>query len=108
MVQNIISWLGETTNPGESEQYALKNTISVTPNRPILVCIVEAIIETAELQDGQTSLSLYDHIDTDALNEIISTSKSKKSDIEVRFTFNDLLIIVRSDNTISIYELLNL
>ncbi|WP_435158988.1 HalOD1 output domain-containing protein [Haladaptatus sp. DFWS20] len=53
---------------------------------------------------AQTTLSLYEYVNPDALEDIIKASASKKSDVEVRFTVEDYLVTVRSDNTILIYE----
>ncbi len=53
---------------------------------------------------GQTTLSLYEYVNPDALEDIIAASASKKSDVEVRFTVEDYLVTVRSDHTILIYE----
>ena len=39
-----------------------------------------------------------------AVNDLLAASSSKKSDVKVRFTVEDYLVTVRSNNTILIYE----
>ncbi|WP_435157488.1 HalOD1 output domain-containing protein [Haladaptatus sp. DFWS20] len=53
---------------------------------------------------GQTTLSLYEYVNPDALEDIIEASASKQSDVEVRFTVKGYLVTVRSNNTVLIYE----
>ncbi|WP_438267394.1 HalOD1 output domain-containing protein [Haladaptatus halobius] len=53
---------------------------------------------------GQTTLTLYEYVNPDALEDIVTASAEKKSDVEVRFTVVDYLVTVRSNNTILIYE----
>ncbi len=107
MTLETTNWFGsvaEAPNSRASTQYALSNTVPITPNQSVAVGIVEAVVETIEPQEGQTSLNLYEHVNPDALKEIIDTSATKKSDVEIRFTFEDHLIVVRSNDTILIYE----
>ncbi|WP_076433347.1 HalOD1 output domain-containing protein [Haladaptatus litoreus] len=52
----------------------------------------------------QTTLSLYEYMNPDALEDIIEASASKQSDVEVRFTIEDYLVTVRSNHTVLIYE----
>lgn len=107
MAPETTSWFGATTEPPNSRastQYALSTTVPITPGQSVAVGIVKAVVETIEPQGGQTSLNLYEHVNPDALKEIIDTSATKKSDVEVRFTFEDHLIVVRSNDTILIYE----
>ncbi|WP_227380941.1 HalOD1 output domain-containing protein [Haladaptatus halobius] len=69
----------------------------------LVVGVVEALVEVIEPAGGQTTLSLYEYVNPDALKDIITASAEKKSDVEVRFTVEDYLVTVRSDNTILIY-----
>ncbi|WP_227380245.1 HalOD1 output domain-containing protein [Haladaptatus halobius] len=73
-------------------------------NSELVVDVVNALVEVIEPAAGQTTLSLYEHVNLDALEDIITASAEKKSDVEVRFTVEDYLVTVRSDNTILIYE----
>jgi hypothetical protein len=107
MPAKTTTWFGNTTEPPNSRsspQYALTNTVPVPSDQSVLVSLVEVVVETIESQDGQTSLNLYVYVNPYALEEIIDASATKKSDVEVRFTFDDHLIVVRSNNTILIYE----
>ena len=104
------SWFGSTRNhtaPNPPPQYALvaSETIDFDSSTSELVAgVVEALIDVIEPAGGQITLSLYEYVDPDALEDIITASASKKSDVEVRFTVEDYLVTVRSDNTILIYE----
>ncbi|ODR80834.1 hypothetical protein BG842_02355 [Haladaptatus sp. W1] len=105
-----IGWFGSTTEhsgPSSPPQYALvaSETIDFDSSTSELVAgVVEALIDVIEPTGGQTTLSLYEYVDPDALEDIIKASASKKSDVEVRFTVEDYLVTVRSDNTVLIYE----
>ncbi len=61
-------------------------------------------MDVIEPTAGQITLSLYEYVNPDALEEIIEASASKQSDVAVRFTVEDYLVTVRSDNTVLIYE----
>jgi len=107
MAPETTNWFENTTkspNSRASTQYALSNTVPITPEQSVAVGVVEAVVETIEPLGGQTSLNLYEHVNPDALKEIIDASATKKSDVEVRFTFEDHLIVLRSNDTILIYE----
>ncbi|MCO8244886.1 MULTISPECIES: HalOD1 output domain-containing protein [unclassified Haladaptatus] len=108
MAPETTNWFGSATESSNSrasaQQYSLSTTISITPDKSVAVGIVEAVVETLEPQGGQASLSLYEHVNPDALKEIIDTSATKKSDVEVRFTFEEHLIVVRSNDTVLVYE----
>ncbi|WP_227380205.1 HalOD1 output domain-containing protein [Haladaptatus halobius] len=66
--------------------------------------VVEAVVDVTTQVGGQTSLRLYEHVNPDALEDIITASSEKQSDVEVRFTIEEYLVIVRSTNTILIHE----
>ncbi|WP_231188925.1 HalOD1 output domain-containing protein [Haladaptatus sp. DYF46] len=107
MGPETTSWFestAESPNSRTSTEYALSHTVSITSNQSVAVEVINAIVETIEPQRKQTSLNLYEHVNPDALKEIIDTSTTKKSDVEVRFTFEDHLIAVRSNDTIRIYK----
>jgi hypothetical protein len=43
-------------------------------------------------------------VNPDALEDIVTASTMKKSDVKVRFTVEEYLVTVRSDNIILIYK----
>ncbi|WP_435156243.1 HalOD1 output domain-containing protein [Haladaptatus sp. DFWS20] len=103
------SWFGSTTkHTGSSPpQYTLvaSETIDLESSSSELVTsVVDAVINMIESADGQTTLSLYEYVNPDALEDILEASASKRSDVEVRFTVEGYLVAVRSNNTILIYE----
>ncbi|WP_266082911.1 HalOD1 output domain-containing protein [Haladaptatus caseinilyticus] len=110
MRTKTTGWFGSTTEhsgPSPPLQYTL--VASETINREvsgseIVTGIVDVLIDVIEPISGQTTLSLYEYVNPDALEDIITASASKKSDVEVRFTVEGYLVIVRSDNTVLIYE----
>ena len=91
-------------DPTDPPQYALIATRSIDPDQSVTVSLIETLVETLKPPDGQTSLSLYQHVNPDALEEIIEASKTKESGVEVRFTIENYLITIRSNNTVLIYE----
>lgn len=110
MRTKTTSWFGSTTEhsgPSPPPQYTLvaSETIDLeSSNSELVTEIVDVLIDVLEPAAGQTTLSLYEYVNPDALEDIIEASASKKSDVEVRFTVKDYLVTVRSDNTILIYE----
>lgn len=70
----------------------------------LITSLVDVLVAVIEPEAGQTTLSLYEYVNPDALEDIIEASASKKSDVEVRFTVEDYLVTVRSDNTVLIYK----
>ncbi|WP_227356649.1 HalOD1 output domain-containing protein [Haladaptatus salinisoli] len=103
-------WFGSTTEQSGSNsfhQYALiaSETIDAESSSSELATdIINALIDVIEPATGQTTLTLYEYVNPDALEDIITASAEKKSDIEVRFTVEGYLVTVRSNNTILIYE----
>ncbi|GAA0196673.1 HalOD1 output domain-containing protein [Haladaptatus pallidirubidus] len=110
MTTQTTSWFGSTTEqsgPRSPPQYALvaSETIDLeSSSSELITSVVEALIDVIEPAGGQTTLSLYEYVDPDALENIIEASASKQSDVEVRFTIEDYLVTVRSDYTILIHE----
>nr|WP_076432740.1 HalOD1 output domain-containing protein [Haladaptatus litoreus] len=110
MRTKTTSWFGsipEHSEPSPSPQYALiaSETIDLESSSSELVTsVVDVLIDVIEPAAGQTTLSLYEYVNPDALEDIIEASASKKSDVEVRFTVEDYLVTVRSNNTVLIYE----
>jgi Halobacterial output domain 1 len=96
----------ESKCPGPSvpPQYALRRTRSIGPSESLTVSLVEAVVDTLEPPERQTSLRLYEYVNPEALEELIETSGAKASGIEVRFTIDDYLVTVRSNGTILIHE----
>ena len=105
-----IGWFGSTaecSGPSPPPQYALVASETIDPDSStseLVAGVVEALIDVIKPAGGQTTLSLYEYVNPDALEDIIEASASKKSDVEVRFTVEDYLVTVRSDNTVLIYE----
>ncbi|ODR80951.1 hypothetical protein BG842_00690 [Haladaptatus sp. W1] len=93
-----------SADPTNPPQYVLIATWSVDPDQSLTVSLIETIVDTLKPPDGQTSLSLYQHVNPDALEEIIEASTTKESGVEVRFTIEDYLVTVRSNDTVLIYE----
>ncbi|WP_266081262.1 HalOD1 output domain-containing protein [Haladaptatus caseinilyticus] len=109
MRTKTTSWFGTTTeHSGLSQpQYTLVafETIDLESSTSELVTsVVDTLIDVIEPADGQTTLSLYEYVNPDALEDIIAASASKKSDVEVRFTVEDYLVTIRSNHTVLIYE----
>ncbi|WP_458208668.1 HalOD1 output domain-containing protein [Haladaptatus sp. NG-SE-30] len=110
MRTKTTSWFGSTTEhsgPSPPPQYALVASETIdfeSSSSELITSVVEVLIDVMEPAGGQTTLSLYEYVNPDALEDIITASASKKSDVEVRFTVEDYLVIVRSDNTVLIYE----
>ncbi|GAA5064959.1 hypothetical protein GCM10025751_55260 [Haladaptatus pallidirubidus] len=110
MTTQTTTWFGSTTEHSglrSPRQYALvtSETIDLEAlNSELITGVVNALVDVIEPAAGQTTLSLYEHVNPDALEDIIKASTSKKSDIEVRFTVENYLVTVRSNNTILIYE----
>jgi hypothetical protein len=109
MRTETTGWFGSTTeHSGPSPpQYALvaSETIDLeSSSSELITSVVEVLIDVMEPTDGQTTLSLYEYVNPDALEDIIVASASKQSDVEVRFTVEGYLVTVRSDNTVLIYE----
>ncbi|MFH5800858.1 HalOD1 output domain-containing protein [Haladaptatus sp. CMAA 1911] len=96
----------ENTSTGSNSppQYALIATQSIDPDHSLPVSVIETVVETLRPPGGQTSLNLYQHVNPDALEELIEASKAKQSGVEVRFVIENHLVSVRSDNTVRIYE----
>ena len=104
------SWFSSTaecSGPSPPPQYALVASETIDPdssNSELVAGVVEALTDVIESIGGQTTLLLYEYVNPDALKDIIEASASKKSDVEVRFTVEDYLVTVRSNNTVLIYE----
>ncbi|SIR97588.1 hypothetical protein SAMN05421858_4902 [Haladaptatus litoreus] len=110
MATQTTTWFGSTTDhssPSPPPHYALvaSKTIDLESSSSELVTgVVEALTDVLEPAGDQTTLSLYEYVNPDALEEIIEASASKQSDVEVRFTIEDYLVVVRSNNTVLIYK----
>ncbi len=110
MRTKTTSWFGSTTEhsgPSPPPQYALvaSETIDLeSSSSELITSVVDVLIDVMEPAGGQTTLSLYEYVNPDGLENIITASASKKSDVEVRFTVEGYLVTVRSNNSILIYE----
>jgi hypothetical protein len=110
LATETTSWFENKENssgPRVPAQHALTATYSIDPNQSLTVCLIEALVDTLQPPNGQTSLSLYTYVNPDALEKLLEASETKESGVEVRFTIDDYLVTVRSNNTILIYEPLN-
>ncbi|ODR82937.1 hypothetical protein BG842_09400 [Haladaptatus sp. W1] len=110
MRTKTTGWFGSTTEhsgPNPLPQYALvaSETIDLeSSSSELITSVVDVLIDVIKPANCQTTLSLYEYVNPDALEDIIEASASKKSDVEVRFTVKDYLVTVRSDYTVLIYE----
>lgn len=101
------NWFGtdaERTGPLLPTQYSLTASYSIDPDRSPTLAVVEAVVDVTEPADGQASLELYEHVSPDALDDLVTASSNKKSNVEVRFTVETYLVVVRSTDRILIYE----
>ncbi|RBI59980.1 hypothetical protein DMJ13_20040 [halophilic archaeon] len=85
-------------------QYKLIGSYSLESAESPKQAVVDAVVDVTQPVGGQTTLTLYEHLDPDALDDLITASADKRSHVEIRFTFEEYLIIVRSTNTVLIYE----
>ncbi|RBI59207.1 hypothetical protein DMJ13_23860 [halophilic archaeon] len=107
MTATTTTWFGtETDRPGPSvsTQYTLTGSYSMDSSRSPKHGVVDAVLDATEPPDGQTTLTLYEHLDPDALDALIDASADKRSHVEVRFTIDEFLVVVRSTDTILVYE----
>ncbi|RBI59674.1 hypothetical protein DMJ13_21285 [halophilic archaeon] len=101
------TWFGaETDMPGSSPptRYELTESYPIDPAQPLIQAVVDAVVDMSEPPGGQTTLTLYEHIDPDALADLLDASKDKQSHVEVRFRVDGYLFVVRSTNAILVYE----
>lgn len=94
----------DTPDPSTFTKYTLTTSYSIDSAQSPKNDIVEAVLDVADLPDGQTTLTLYEFVDPDALDDLVNASVSKQSAVEVRFTVEEYLVVVRSTGTILIYE----
>lgn len=97
------------TDAGRSDldapvRYERTATYSMDSARAPSVDVIDAIVDVVEPTDGQTTLTLYEYLDPDGFNAVLTASTDKKSHVEVRFTVEGYLVAVRSDDTIVVYE----
>jgi hypothetical protein len=110
LTTKTTSWFGSTTEhsgPSSTHQYALIASETIDPessSSELVTGVVNVLIDVIEPAAGQTTLTLYEYVNPDALEDIIIASAEKKSDVEIRFTVEDYLVTVRSNNIILIYE----
>ncbi|WP_433634335.1 HalOD1 output domain-containing protein [Halomicrococcus sp. NG-SE-24] len=96
----------ETNTPGSNPptRYKLTESYPIDPAQPPIQEVIDAVLDMSEPPGGQTTLTLYEHIDPDALADLLDASKDKQSHVEVRFQVDGYLFVVRSTNTILVYE----
>ncbi|WP_266079536.1 HalOD1 output domain-containing protein [Haladaptatus caseinilyticus] len=104
-IQTANWFAAETEQLGDDgvHQYTLVAPFTMDPTRPVSLCVADAVTAVAE-SSGQTALTLYEYLDPDGLDEIVEASSDKRSEVEIRFTVEEYLIIVRSPHTILVYE----
>ena len=101
------TWFGaesDTPDPSSPTRYELTESHSIDPAQPLTHGVVDALLDVHKPLDGQTTLTLYEHIDPDALEDLTDASEDKQSHVEVRFRVDEYLFVVRSTNTIRVYE----
>lgn len=103
--RETTTWLttNKTTSP-TTTQYKLAKSYPMDLAESPRQAVIDAIVDVTEPAGGQTTLTLYDHVDPDALGDLIEASANKRSHVEARFTFEQFLIIVHSTGTIFVYE----
>ncbi|RBI58751.1 hypothetical protein DMJ13_25785 [halophilic archaeon] len=92
------------SGPSTPTQYSLSESYTMNASQSPTHGVVDAVLDATESIDGQTTLPLYNHLDPDALETLITASTDKQSHVEVRFTINEYLIVVRSTGDIFVYE----
>ncbi|WP_458207525.1 HalOD1 output domain-containing protein [Haladaptatus sp. NG-SE-30] len=104
-IQTANWFAAETRQPGTGgdQQYTLVAPFTIDPERSPSLCVAEAVSAVTE-SAGQTTLALYEYLEPDALDQIVEASVDKRSDVEIRFTVEEYLVVVRSPYTILIYE----
>ncbi|RBI59947.1 hypothetical protein DMJ13_19800 [halophilic archaeon] len=101
------TWFGtetDTPDPSSPTRYELTESYPIDPAQSPTQAVVDAMLDMSEPPGGQTTLTLYEHIDPDALEDLIDASEDKRSHVEVRFQVDEYLFVVRSTNTIRVYE----
>ena len=101
------TWFGsETDAPGPRvpTRYTLTGSYSMDGSQSPTANVVDVVLDVTDRRDGQTTLTLYEHLNPDALDDLVDATPDKRSHVEVRFTIDDFLIVVRSSNTILVYE----
>lgn len=101
------TWFGtetDTPSPSLPTRYTLVESSSVDPTQSLTCSVVGVILDIVDLPDGQTTLTLYEHLDPDAFDDLIDAGAEKQSHVEVRFTIDDYLLVVRSTNRILVFE----
>lgn len=102
-----ITWLGiesDTHYPRTPTPYTLIESYSMDPAQSPKHNVVDAVLDVTNPPAGQTTLTLYEHIAPDALDDLIDKSEDKQSSVEVRFTIDEYLIVVRSTGALLVYE----
>ncbi|RBI60082.1 hypothetical protein DMJ13_20690 [halophilic archaeon] len=105
LAKETTTWFStEKTSTPSITQYKLTGSYSLDSAESPKQAVVDAIVDVTQPVGGQTTLTLYEHLDPDALDDLITASADKCSHVEVRFTVKEYLIIIRSTNTVLIYE----
>lgn len=101
------TWFGtgtDTPSPSIPTRFQLTESYSMDPTRPPVRGVVDVVLDVTDHPGGQTTLTLYEYLDPDALDDLVDAGADKRSHVEVRFTVDDYLLVVRSTGTILVYE----
>ncbi|WP_458188794.1 HalOD1 output domain-containing protein [Haladaptatus sp. NG-WS-4] len=104
-IQTANWFAAETEQPGRDgvQQYTLVAPFTMDPTRPPSLSVADAVTAVTA-SSGQTTLTLYEYLEPDALDQIVEASAEKRSDVEVRFTVEEYLVVVQSPYTVLVYE----
>ena len=106
LTKETITWFStesEKSTP-RTTQYKLIGSYSLESAESPKQAVSDAVVDVIQPVGGQTTLTLYEHLNPDALDDLITASADKRSHVEIRFTFEEYLITIRSTNTVPIYE----
>ena len=82
------TWFGpetDTPDSGSPMRYERTESYPIESAQPPTQEVVDAMLDMSEPSGGQTTLTLYEHINPDALNDLIDAGEDKRSHVEVRF-----------------------
>ncbi len=107
MAVETADWFGSDAGQSSSsvtDRYRLAASSTMDSAQKPSLCVVDVLTDVDESMSGQTTLTLYEHLETDALDDMVEASPEKRSHVEVRFTVDEYLVVVRSTDTILVYE----
>ena len=107
MAVETADWFGNTAGQSSSsvpDGYRLVASSTMDSARTPSLCVVDALADADESISGQTTLTLYEHVQTDALDDVVGAGPEKRSHVEVRFAVEEYLVVVRSTDTVLVYD----